>query len=90
MQVCRPHSETEGGFVNNWYKWFSTSKVKCQYHRIFAPEYHRKEIYGQSKAGIGKILQKLREQKSAEMFEAEAYSAYIHMFVSIPTNLSVG
>jgi Transposase and inactivated derivatives len=56
---------------------------------VFAPKYRRKEIYGQIKADIGKILRKLCEQKGVEIIEAEACPDHIHMLVSIPPNISV-
>lgn len=62
------------------------SKWRCQYRIVFAPKYRRKEIYGQIKADIGKILR----TKGVEIIEVEACSDHIHMLVSIPPNLSVG
>jgi putative transposase len=67
----------------------SHSKWRCQYHIVFAPKYRRKEIYGQIKADIGKILRKLCEQKGVEIIEAQACPDHIHMLVSIPPNISV-
>jgi putative transposase len=60
-----------------------------QYHIVFAPKYRRKEIYGQIKADIGKILRKLCKQKGVEIIEAQACPDHIHMLVSIPPNISV-
>ena len=34
------------------------SKYRSQYHHVFAPEYRRKEIYGQLRKDIGEILRK--------------------------------
>ena len=56
---------------------------------MFAPKYRRKEIYGQLKADVGVILQKLCEEKNVEIIEAEACPDHIHMLVSIPPQLSV-
>ena len=70
-------------------KSLSHSKYRCQYHIVFAPKYRRKEIYGQIKADIGKILRMLCEQKGVEILEAEACPDHIHMLVSIPPSLSV-
>ena len=53
------------------------------------PEISEKEIYGQIKADIGKILRKLCEQKGVEIIEAQACPDHIHMLVSIPPNISV-
>ena len=65
------------------------STYRCQYHIVFAPKYRRKEIYGQLKADIGKILRKLCEEKKVELIEAEACPDHIHMLVSIPPYISV-
>ena len=70
-------------------KSLSHSRYRCQYHIVFAPKYRRKEIYGQIKADIGKILRMLSEQKGVEILEAEACPDHIHMLVSIPPSLSV-
>ena len=67
----------------------SHSKWNCKYHIVFAPKYRRQVIYGQIKADIGKILQKLCEQKKVNIIEAEACPDHIHMLVEIPPNLSV-
>ena len=67
----------------------SHSKWRCQYHIVFAPKYRGREIYGQIKADIGKILRKLCEQKGVGIIEAQACPDHIHMLVSIPPNLSV-
>ncbi|MCI2036126.1 MAG: transposase, partial [Oscillospiraceae bacterium] len=48
------------------------STWRCQYHIVFASKYRRKEIYGQIKADIGKILRKLCKQKGVEIIEAQA------------------
>ena len=64
------------------------SKYRCQYHKVFAPKFRRKEIYGQLKRDIGEILRKLCEQKGVEILEAEACPDHIHMLVSIPPHKS--
>ena len=65
------------------------STWRLQYHIVFAPKYRRKVIYGQLKADVGVILQKLCEEKNVEIIEAEACPDHIHMLVSIPPQLSV-
>jgi len=64
-------------------------KYRCQYHIVFAPKFRRKEIYGQLKKDIGKILRKLCDQKCVEIIEAEACADHIHMLVSIPPHISI-
>ena len=67
----------------------SHSKWNCKYHIVFAPKYRRQVIYGQKKAGIGKILRQLCEQKKVNLIEAEACPVHIHMLVEIPPHMSV-
>ena len=67
----------------------SHSKWRCKYHIVFAPKYRRRVIYKGIKTDIGKILQKLSEQKHVEIIEAELCPDHVHMLVSIPPNLSV-
>ena len=62
---------------------------RCQYHVVFAPKYRRLEIYGATKADIGKILRQLCQQKGVEIIEAEACPDHIHMLISIPPKYSV-
>ncbi|KMT22641.1 transposase for insertion sequence element IS200 [Clostridium cylindrosporum DSM 605] len=56
---------------------------------MFAPKYRRKEIYGQKKVEIGKILRQLCEWKNVEIIEATACIDHIHMLVAIPPKMSV-
>ncbi|RDA73663.1 IS200/IS605 family transposase [Hafnia paralvei] len=65
------------------------TKWRCKYHIVFAPKYRRKEIYGEKKKEIGKILRMLCEWKGVEIIEANACKDHIHMLVSIPPKISV-
>ena len=65
------------------------TKWNCKYHIVFAPKYRRKEIYGEKKAEIGKILRELCKWKEVEIIEANACPDHIHMLVSIPPKISV-
>ena len=65
------------------------TKWRCKYHIVFAPKYRRKEIYGDKKKEIGKILRMLCEWKGVEIIEANACKDHIHMLVSIPSKISV-
>jgi len=65
------------------------TKWNCKYHIVFAPKYRRKEIYGEKKTEIGKILRELCEWKGVEIIEANACIDHIHMLVSIPPKISV-
>lgn len=67
----------------------SHTKWRCKYHIVFTPKYRRKEIYGEKKKEIGKILRTLCEWKSVEIIEANACKDHIHMLVSIPPKMSV-
>ena len=63
------------------------TRWNCKYHIVFIPKYRRKEIYGQIKIDIGKILRTLCEYKEVEIIEAHAMKD--HMLVMIPPKLAV-
>ena len=67
----------------------SHTKWNCKYHIVFAPKYRRKEIDGEKKAEIGKILRQLCEWKDVRIIEAHACVDHIHMLVEIPPKMSV-
>lgn len=67
----------------------SHTRWNCKYHIVFIPKYRRKEIYGQLRSDIGKILRTLCEYKDVEIIEAHAMSDHIHMLVMIPPKLAV-
>ena len=71
------------------HKQFSTYKMNCKYHIVFAPKYRRQVIYGKIKRDIGVILRQLCERKGVEIIEAEACKDHIHMLVSISSKLGV-
>ena len=65
------------------------TKWNCKYHLVFAPKFGRREIYGEQKAEIGKILRQLCEWKGVNIIEANACPDHIHMLVKIPPKMSV-
>ncbi|MBV4434423.1 IS200/IS605 family transposase [Clostridium tyrobutyricum] len=65
------------------------TKWRCKYHVVFAPKYRRKEIYGERRKEIGKILRELCNWKGVEILEANACEDHIHMLLSIPPKISV-
>jgi putative transposase len=67
----------------------SHTKWDCKYHIVFAPKFRRKEIYGEKKAEIGKIIRQLCEWKGVQIIEANACPDHIHMLVSIPPKMSI-
>ena len=71
----------------NDYSSLSHTRWNCKYHIVFIPKYRRKEIYGQIKSDIGKILRTLCEYKEVEIIEAHAMKD--HMLVMIPPKLAV-
>ena len=56
---------------------------------MFIPKFRRREIYGEQKAEIGKILRQLCEWKDVNIIEANACPDHIHMLVEIPPKMSV-
>lgn len=67
----------------------SDTKYNCRYHIVFTPKFRRKEIYGELKKEIGKILKQLCEWKVFTLIEAYAYVDHIYLFVEIPPKMSV-
>ena len=67
----------------------SHTRWNCKCHIVFIPKYRRKEIYGQIKSDIGKIIRTLREYKKVEIIEAHAMKDHIHLLVMIPPKLAV-
>ncbi len=67
----------------------SHTKYNCKYHIAFAPKFRRKEIYGELKKEIGKILRQLCEWKDVTIIEAHACVDHIHLFIEIPPKMSV-
>ncbi|KRL06261.1 IS200/IS605 family transposase [Liquorilactobacillus hordei] len=64
------------------------TRWNCKYHIIFTPKYRRKNIYGELKQDIGRILRRLCELKEVEIIE-NAMPDRIHMLVKIPPKMSV-
>jgi len=67
----------------------SHTRWNCKYHIVFIPKYRRKEIYGNIREDIGKILRTLCEYKEVEIIEAYAMKDHIHMLLTIPPKLAV-
>ena len=65
------------------------TKWNCKYHLMFTPKFRRREIYGEQKAEIGKILRQLCEWKGVNIIEANACPDHIHMLVEIPPKMIV-
>ncbi len=65
------------------------TKWNCKYHIVFAPKYRRKEIYGEKKQEIGKILRQLCEWKWGRIVEVHACVEHIHMLIEISPKMSI-
>lgn len=65
------------------------TKWNCKYHLMFTPKFRRREIYGEQKAEIGKILRQLCEWKGVNIIEDNACPDHIHMLVEIPPKMIV-
>ena len=62
---------------------------ECKYHVVFIPKYRRKVLYGRLKAGVGRILRQLCEQRGIALLEGHAMSDHVHLCLSIPPKYSV-
>ena len=73
----------------NDFESLSHVRWECKYHVVFIPKYRRKVIYGKLRAGIGRILRDLCNQKGIELVEGHAMVDHIHLCLSIPPKYSV-
>jgi putative transposase len=73
------------------HEWESLSHVRweCKYHVVIIPKYRRKVMYGQMRAGVGRILRELCDQRGVELVEGRAMPDHVHMCLSIPPKFSV-
>jgi putative transposase len=60
-----------------------------KYHMVFIPKYRRKVLYGKLRAGIGRILRNLCEQKGIELLEGHGMPDHVHLRLRIPPKYSV-
>ena len=67
----------------------SHTKWNCKYHIVFLPKYRRKVFYGQKRMEIGKILRDISDWHEVKIIEDEVCPDHVHMFVEIPSKLSV-
>jgi putative transposase len=56
---------------------------------VFIPTYRRKALYGQLRAGVGRIVRELCDQKGVALLEGHAAADHVHLFVSIPLKYRV-
>jgi putative transposase len=56
----------------------------CKHHVVFIPKYRRKALYGRLRAGVGRILQDLYEEKDARLLEGHAVCDHVHLCLKIP------
>ena len=67
----------------------SHTKWICKYHKVFAPKYRRKVLYGEKRQEIGAILRTLCDWKKIKIIEAEVYPDHIHMLLEIPPKVAI-
>src|SRR5207248_11559617 len=56
---------------------------------LFEPKYRRNALDGKLRAGVGRILRELCDQKGVALLEGHAAADHVHLFVSIPPKYSV-
>jgi putative transposase len=61
----------------------------CKYPVVFIPKYRRKVLYGKLRAGIGRILRDLCEQKGIDLLEGHGMPDHVHLCLRIPPKYSV-
>lgn len=70
-------------------KSLSHTKWKCQYHIVFIPKYRKKQLYGQLRKDIRKIIKTLCGYKNVEIVGGAVCLDHVHLCVSIPPKMSV-
>lgn len=74
--------------MNN-YQSLCHSRWECKYHVVFIPKRRKKQIYGQIRKHLGKILRELADQKECEILEGHLCLDHVHMCISIPPKFAV-
>lgn len=64
-------------------------KWECKYHIIWISKYRRKNLYGQLRKELGKLLRQLASHKECQVEEGHLMCDHFHMMVSIPPKYSV-
>ena len=59
----------------------SHTKWNCKYHIVFAPKYRRKELYGDNRLEIGKILRELCKWKGVNIITSGP--DHVHTLIEI-------
>lgn len=65
------------------------TRWNCTYHIVFIPKYRKKVMYGSNKRDLVEIIKKLCEMKGIQLIEGKVCVDHIHMYVAIPTKMSV-
>ncbi len=64
-------------------------KWECKYHVVFVPKYRKKQMYGQVRQQVGRILRDLCRQRGVDVLEGSLSPDHVHMCLSIPPKFSV-
>ena len=67
----------------------SHTKWNCKYHIVFAPKYRRKVFYEEKRLEIVKNIKVLCKWKDVNIITAEVCLDYVHIFLEVPSKLSV-
>ncbi len=65
------------------------TRWNCTYHIVFIPECRRKVMYGETKRDLVEIIKKLCEMKQVELIDGRICRDHIHMYVAVPSEMSV-
>ena len=72
-------------------EWQSQSHVRWygRYHVVWVPKYRKREIFGEMRRGIGRIVRELCQRQGVELVEGHALSDHVHVLLGIPPKFSV-
>ena len=79
---------TERGHSMEIYHTLSHKTWERKYHVVFISIYRKKDLYGQLRKHLGRVLKTLAVQKECQIGEGHLLPDHVHMMASIPPKYS--
>jgi len=71
------------------YESLGHSRWDCKYHVVFVPKYRKKQIYGERREFLRRILHELAAQKGCDIISGSLVVDHVHMLIRIPPKYAV-
>ena len=79
----------QGVYFMTLYESLAHSKRDCTYHIVFIPKGRKKNLYGQVRKYLGKVLHDLAGQRQCKIIEGHMVQDHVHILIKIPPKHSV-